>query len=91
MERIKPSMTFKQCFDKLRKQTAIEFNKQIKKAIESKEDNKINIISVDKNYPQGIDKFLKLFCKDKSSQFFIVFIPNITKPLEIGNLWFLLV
>ena len=88
MQKKNPSMTFKQCFDKLGKQTATEFDKQIQKAIESKEDNKINIILVDKNYPQGIDKFLKSFCKDKSSQFFIVFIPNITKPLETGNLWF---
>jgi len=88
MQKKNPSMTFKQCFDKLGKQTATEFDKQIQKAIESKEDNKINIILVDKNYPQGIDKFLKSFCKDKSSQFFVVFIPNITKPLEIGNLWF---
>ena len=88
MQKNNPNMTFKQCFDKLGKQTATEFDKQIKQAIESKEDNKINIILVDKNYPQGIDKFLKLFCKDKSSQFFIVFIPNITKPLEIGKLWF---
>ena len=88
MQKKNPSMTFKQCFDKLGKQTATEFDKQIQKAIDSKEDNKINIILVDKNYPQGIDKFLKSFCKDKSSQFFVVFIPNITKPLEIGNLWF---
>ena len=86
MQKKNPSMTFKH--DKLGKQTATEFDKQIQKAIESKEDNKINIILVDKNYPQGIDKFLKSFCKDKSSQFFVVFIPNITKPLEIGNLWF---
>ena len=81
-------MTFKQCFDKLGKQTAVEFDKQIKNAIDSKEDNKINIILVDKNYPQGIDKFLKSFCKDKSSQFFVVFIPNITKPINISDLWF---
>ena len=88
MQKNNPNMTFKQCFDKLGKKTAVEFDKQIKKAIDSKEDNKINIILVDKNYPQGIDKFLKLFCKDKSSQFFVVFIPNITKPLNISELWF---
>ena len=88
MQKNKPEMTFKQCFDKLGKETAKQFDKQIKSAIESKEDNKINIILVDKNYPQGIDKFLKLFCKDKSSQYFVVFIPNITKPLSIENLWF---
>jgi len=88
MQKNKPEMTFKQCFDKLGKETAKQFDKQIKSAIDSKEDNKINIILVDKNYPQGIDKFLKLFCKDKSSQYLVVFIPNITKPLSIENLWF---
>ena len=88
MQKNKPEMTFKQCFDKLGKETAKQFDKQIKSAIDSKEDNKINIILVDKNYPQGIDKFLKLFCKDKSFQYFVVFIPNIIKPLSIENLWF---
>jgi hypothetical protein len=88
MQKKNPNMTFKQCFDKVGKATAKEFDKQIKKAIDSKEDNKINIILVDKNYPQGIDKFLNLFCKDQSSQFFVVFIPNIIKPLNIGKLWF---
>ena len=83
-----PEMTFKQCFDKMGKATAKEFDVQIQKAINSKEDNKINIILVDKNYPQGIDKFLKLFCKDKTSQYFVVFIPNISKPLDINGLWF---
>ena len=43
---------------------------------------------VDKNYPQGIDKFLKLFCKDKESQFFLVFIPNIKKPIDINGIRF---
>ena len=88
MQKKNPEMTFKQCFDKLGKETAKQFDKQIQLAIDSKEDNKINIILVDKNYPQGIDKFLKLFCKDKTNQYFIVFIPNIVKPLDIANLWF---
>ena len=88
MQKKNPEMTFKECFDKLGKETAKQFDKQIQLAIDSKEDNKINIILVDKNYPQGIDKFLKLFCKDKDNQYFIVFIPNIIKPLEISNLWF---
>ena len=88
MQKKNPEMTFKECFDKLGKETAKQFDKQIQLAIDSKEDNKINIILVDKNYPQGIDKFLKLFCKDKANQYFIVFIPNIIKPLEISNLWF---
>ena len=88
MQKKNPEMTFKQCFDQLAKQTAKEFDRQIQLAIDSKEDNKINIILVDKNYPQGIDKFLKLFCQDQATQNFIVFIPNIAKPLEIGNLWF---
>jgi len=88
MQKKNPEMTFKECFDKLGKETAKQFDKQIQLAIDSKEDNKINIILVDKNYPQGIDKFLKLFCKDKANQYFIVCIPNIIKPLEISNLWF---
>ena len=88
MQKNNPEMTFKQWFDKLAKETAKEFDRQIKLAIDSKEGNKINIILVDKNYPQGIDKFLKLFCEDKATENFIVFIPNIVKPLEIGNLWF---
>ena len=88
MQKKNPEMTFKQCFDKVGKETAKVFDKEIKKAIESKDDKKINIILVDKNYPQGIDKFLKNFCKDKTSQFFVVFIPNITKPLSVSNLWF---
>ena len=88
MQKKNPEMTFKQCFDKLGKETAKEFDKQIRNAIDSKEENKINIILVDKNYPQGIDKFLKFFCKDKTTQYFIVFIPNIVKPLEISNLWY---
>ena len=88
MQKKNPEMTFKECFDKLGKETAKQFDKQIQLAIDSKEDNKINIILVDKNYPQGIDKFLKLFCKDKDNQYFIVFIPNIIKPLDISNLWF---
>ena len=88
MQKEKPEMTFKQCFDKLGKETAEEFNIQIQNAIDSVEKEKINIILVDKNYPQGIDKFLELFCKDKKSQFFLVFIPNIKKPININNIKF---
>ena len=88
MQKENPEMTFKQCFDKTGKQTAKVFDKEIQKAINSKKDDKINIILVDKNYPQGIDRFLKSFCKDKSSQFFIIFIPKIKKPLEIEHLHF---
>ena len=88
MQKDKPEMTFKQCFDKVGKETAEEFNIQIQNAIDSVEKEKINIILVDKNYPQGIDKFLELFCKDKKSQFFLVFIPNIKKPININNIKF---
>ena len=88
MQKKNPNMTFKQCFDKLGKETAQEFDKQIKNAVNSVDKSKINIILVDKNYPQGIDKFLKQFCKNKYSQFFIVFIPNISKPINISNLKF---
>ena len=88
MQKKNPNMTFKQCFDKVGKETAKKFDAQIRNAIASKQSDKINIILVDKNYPQGIDKFLKLFCKDKSSQFFLVFVPNIKKPININGLQF---
>jgi vacuolar-type H+-ATPase subunit F/Vma7 len=81
-------MTFKQCFDKVGKDTAREFDKQIQAAINSYDRNKINIILVDKNYPQGIDAFMKKFCKHRNTQFFIVFIPNISKPINISGLKF---
>lgn len=81
-------MTFKQCFDKVGKDTAREFDKQIQAAINSYNRNKINIILVDKNYPQGIDAFMKKFCKHRNTQFFIVFIPNISKPINISDLRF---
>ena len=88
LQKKNPNMTFKQCFDKVGRETAKKFDQEIKKAISSEEKDKINIILVDKNYPQGIDKFLKLFCKDKQSQFFFLFIPNIKKPIEINGLKF---
>ena len=88
MQKENPNMTFKQCFDKVGKETAKKFDKEIKKAIDNKKQDKINIILVDKNYPQGIDKFLKFFCKDKESQFFLVFIPRIKKPINISGLEF---
>ena len=88
MQKKNPNMTFKQCFDKLGKETAREFDIQIKKAIDSTDKSKINIILVDKNYPQGIDGFLKKFCRNKYTQYFIVFIPNISKPIDISNLKF---
>ena len=91
MQKKNPNMTFKQCFDKVGKETAKEFDTQIKNPINSTKKDKINIILVDKNYPQGIDKFLKLFCKDKSTQFFLVFIPNIKTPININGIKFLLV
>ena len=88
MQKENPNMTFKQCFDKVGKETAKKFDKEIKKAIDNKKQDKINIILLDKNYPQGIDKFLKFFCKDKDSQFFLVFIPRIKKPININGLEF---
>ena len=33
-------------------------------------------------------KFLKMFCTDKTSQFFLVFIPNIENPIKINDLNF---
>ena len=88
MQQKNPNMTFKQCFDKVGKETAKKFDSQIRAAINQKKEDKINIILVDKNYPQGIGKFLKSFCKDLSSQFFLVFIPTIKKPIDINGLKF---
>ena len=88
MQKNNPKMTFKECFDKVGKDTAKEFDIQIQSAIDSTEKDKINIILVDKNYPQGIDKFLKLFCTDKENQFFLVFIPNINNPININGIKF---
>ena len=88
LQKKNPNMSFKQCFDKVGRETAKKFDQEIKKAISSEEKDKINIILVDKNYPQGIDKFLKLFCKNKESQFFLVFIPNIKKPIDINGIKF---
>ena len=88
MQKDNPKMTFKQCFDKVGRDTAKEFDTQIKNAIDSADKDKINIILVDKNYPQGIKKFLEKFCTDKDSMFFILFIPNIKKPININNIKF---
>lgn len=88
LQKKNPKLSFKDCFDRVGKETAIEFDTQIKNAIDESEKDKINIILVDKNYPQGIDKFLKLFCSDKKSQFFWVFIPNIKKGMEFNNIKF---
>ena len=88
MQKKNPNMTFKQCFDKVGKETAKKFDQEIRNAINNRKQDKINIILVDKNYPQGIDKFLKFFCKDKNSQFFLVFIPRIKKPIDINGLRF---
>ena len=88
MQKKNPNMTFKQCFDKVGKETAKKFDQEIRNAIYNRKQDKINIILVDKNYPQGIDKFLKFFCKDKNSQFFLVFIPRINKQIDINGLRF---
>ena len=88
MQKENPKMTFKQCFDKVGRDTAKEFDTQIKNAIDSANNEKINIILVDKNYPQGINKFLKSFCTNKENMFFIIFIPNIKKPIKFNNINF---
>ena len=88
MQKDNPKMTFKQCFNKVGRDTAKEFDTQIKNAIDSADKDKINIILVDKNYPQGIKKFLEKFCTNKDSMFFIVFIPNIKKPINFNNIKF---
>ena len=87
MQKKNPGMTFKQCFDKLSRETAREFDTQIFQAIKKRDKSKINIILVDKNYPQGINQFVKKFCKYQSTQFFIVFIPNLSQGIKINELY----
>jgi hypothetical protein len=88
MQSKNPKMTFKECFDKVGRDTARKFDIEIQHAIDKRDKSKINIILVDKNYPQGINAFMKKFAKYKNSQFFVVFIPNISKPISISNLNF---
>ena len=88
MQSKNPKMTFKECFDKVGRDTARKFDIEIQHAIDKRDKSKINIILVDKNYPQGINAFMKRFAKYINSQFFVVFIPNISKPISINNLNF---
>ena len=57
MQKKNPSMTFKQCFDKLGKQTATEFDKQIQKAIDSKEDKEQKYSSINYYMEPGVKNY----------------------------------
>lgn len=75
------NLDYQTCFDKVGKETAITFDKNIENALKNVDENKINIILVDKNYPNGIDKFVGKFCTQKEKHFFFVFVPKINKPI----------
>ena len=83
-----PELNYQQCFDKVGKNTAKEFDKRISIFIKNKHKNKnkINLILVDKNYPQGIDKFLNNFVeKEKKNNFAIIFLPDIKNPISLNE------
>ena len=70
-----------EAFDKTGKSTAKAFDSEVKGFINKKDNNKVNIILLDKNYPNGIGNFMKTFCKNKNNTKVIVFVPKINKAL----------
>ena len=79
-------LTYQECFDKVGRNTAKEFDKRIKNYLKLSKKDKINLILVDKNFPQGIDKFLNSFVKhEKNNNFVIVFIPKIKNQININE------
>ena len=74
--------TYKQCFELVGKNTAKEFDRIIQNFVKKSDNEKINIILVDKNYPQGIDKFLSKFCQNTELNYVIVLLPNISHPIK---------
>ena len=77
-------LTYQECFDKVGKNTAKEFDKRIKNFLKLTKKDKINLILVDKNFPQGIDKFLNNFVKhEKNNNFVIVFVPKIKNQINL--------
>ena len=79
-------LTYQECFDKVGRNTAKEFDKRIKNYLKLSKKDKINLILVDKNFPQGIDKFLNSFVKhEKNNNFVIVFIPKIKNQINLNE------
>ena len=74
-------LTYDECFEKVGKSTAREFDSQIMEFKKDKDPHKINIVLVDKNYPQGIGKFQATFCKDRKNNIVMVFLPRIENPI----------
>lgn len=80
--------TYKQCFELVGKNTAKEFDRRIENFVKNSDKDKINIILVDKNYPQGINKFLSKFCQNKELNYIIVLLPNITNPIKSSKYYY---
>ena len=79
-------LTYQECFDKVGKNTAKEFDKRIKNFLRFSKKDKINLYLIDKNFPQGIDKFLNSFVKhEKNNNFVIVFIPKIKNQINLNE------
>ena len=79
-------LTYQECFDKVGKNTAKEFDKRIKNFLRLSKKDKINLYLIDKNFPQGIDKFLNFFVKhEKNNNFVIVFIPKIKNQINLNE------
>ena len=79
-------LTYQECFDKVGKNTAKEFDKRIKNFLRLSKKDKINLYLIDKNFPQGIDKFLNSFVKhEKNNNFIIVFIPKIKNQINLNE------
>lgn len=80
---IHQEVSSQKAFEKVGKATAIEFDKRINEFKKKANDDKINIILVDKNFPSGIEKFLSKFCQDKEKNIVIVFVPKIKSKIMI--------
>ena len=79
-------LTYQECFDKVGKNTAKEFDKRIKNFLRLSKKDKINLYLIDKNFPQGIDKFLNSFVKhEKNNNFVIVFILKIKNQINLNE------
>lgn len=79
-------ITYDEAFEKMGKTTAKEFDAQIMQFIKKKDDNKINLVLVDKNYPNGIDKFRQIFCQNINENIVLLLTPRITRPIKAKGL-----
>lgn len=79
-------LSYEEAFEKVGKTTGKEFDSRIVQFIKKKDDNKITLVLVDKNYPSGIDRFRQTFCKDSSENIVLLFTPKITRPIEAKSL-----